>query len=145
MASAIQQCKSAIIISLLSLFPLLPLHSSKSSQSTWLHSLCYTVTYHQLSILHMQYIYVYATFSIRPTLSFPGWVHKTVLYSCLFIPSQQIGSSVLFFQIHIYVLIWNTCFSFSDLLHFVQQVLGSSTSLELTQICFLFVCFFSNG
>ena len=32
-----------------------------------------------------------------------------------------------------YVLIYNICFSLSDLLHSIWQVVGSSTSLELTQ------------
>ena len=34
-----------------------------------------------------------------------------------------------------YVLIYENCFSLSDLLHSVSQDLGSSTSLELTQMC----------
>ena len=41
-----------------------------------------------------------------------------------------------FSRFHIYALIYNTCFSLSDLLHSVWQVLGSSTSQELTRICF---------
>ena len=36
---------------------------------------------------------------------------------------------------HIYALVYNICFSLSDLLHSMQLVLGSSTSLELTQMC----------
>ena len=38
-------------------------------------------------------IYVNATFSIHPTLSFPHCVHKSLLY--ISIPSPQIGSSML--------------------------------------------------
>ena len=38
-------------------------------------------------------------------------------------------------RFHIYALIYNICFFLSDLLHSVKQALGSSTSLELTQIC----------
>ena len=34
--------------------------------------------------------------SIRPTLSFPIWVHKLVLYTCLSISALKIGSSSIF-------------------------------------------------
>ena len=34
-------------------------------------------------------------------------------------PSLQIDSSVPFFRIHIFLLIYNICFSLSDLLHYV--------------------------
>ena len=37
-------------------------------------------------------------------------------------------------RVHIYVLIYNMCFSLSDLLLSVLQALGSSTSLQLPQI-----------
>ena len=50
-------------------------------------------------------------------------------------PSLQIDSSVPFFRIHIFLLIYNICFSLSDLLHYVWQTLGSSTSLQRTQFC----------
>ena len=95
-------------------------HTSRSSQSARLGSLCYTVTSHQLSTLHMvvyiciciytlsmyisyqSIIYlsisisIYNTFSINPTLSFPYCVPKSILYICVSIPPLQIGSSVPF-------------------------------------------------
>ena len=40
-----------------------------------------------------------ATLSIRPTLFFPHWVHKSVLYVCVSIAALQIGPSVSFFYI----------------------------------------------
>ena len=38
-----------------------------------------------------------------------------------------------FSRFYIYVLIYDICFSLSDLLHYVWQTLGPSTSLHLTQ------------
>ena len=42
-------------------------------------------------------IYFSTTLSICPTLTFPLCVHKSILYFCVSIPAQQIGSSVQFF------------------------------------------------
>ena len=44
-----------------------------------------------------QHIYVNATLSICPTLSFPCCVHKSILYIFISIPALKIGSSVSFF------------------------------------------------
>ena len=72
------------ITSLSSLPP--PVHSIPQVR---LGSLRYTAISHQLFILHLIYadIYIYATFSIHPTLSLPYCVHKSVLYICVSIPS----------------------------------------------------------
>ena len=59
---------------------------------------------------------------------------QVILYVCVSIPALQIGSSVPFSRFHIYVLIYDICFSLSDLLHSIEQVLGSSTSVQLIQI-----------
>ena len=60
--------------------------------------LCCTATFHQLSILHRTVcMYVDATFSIHPTVSLPHYVHKSIHYICVSVPSLQIGSSVQFF------------------------------------------------
>ena len=59
-------------------------------------------------------IYVNATFSIRPALSFPHCVHKSRLYIWVSIPSPQIGSPVLS-RFHIHALIYYVCFPLSDL------------------------------
>ena len=48
--------------------------------------LCYT----------WQCVYISATLSICPTLSFPLSVHKCILDVCVSLPALQIGSSVLF-------------------------------------------------
>ena len=53
-----------------------------------------------------------------PRLS-PLRVHTFVLYICVSISSLQTGSSVPFFRFHIYALIYDICFSLSDLLHSV--------------------------
>ena len=53
---------------------------------------------------------------------------STYLFSvCISVPALQINLSVPFFRFHIYVLIYNICFSLSDLLHTVSQSLGPST------------------
>ena len=101
------------IPSLLSLPPLPPSLTSRPSQSTWLGSLCFTATSHQLFILHMiVYIYINPTFSICPTLSFPHYVHHSILYVlCLhFISVNKFISN--FSRFHICVLIYNIFFSF---------------------------------
>ena len=51
----------------------------------------------------------------------------------LFLPGKEIHQYHCF-RFHIYGLIYDICFSLSDLLHSVWQTLGSSASLEWTQI-----------
>ena len=46
-------------------------------------------------------------------------VHAFVLHICVSISALQTGSSVHFSRFHIYVLIYDICFSLSDLLHSV--------------------------
>ena len=72
LVSAIQQCKSAIIIhmpppSLVS-FPF-PSHPFRSSQSARLGSLCYTATSHHVSILHLMLLSPFAPLSLSTTVS----------------------------------------------------------------------------
>ena len=72
-----------------------------------LSSLCYTAASHQLSVLHV-IIYLNATLSICPILSFPHRAHKSFLYVSISIPALQIGSSyVPFFQIAGTYIQWN--------------------------------------
>ena len=92
----------------------------------------------QLPTSCLFYIWYYmcfnATLSICLNLSFPYYVHKSVFYVCVSIPTLQTGLLVPFFLISymcVNIYIW---LSFSDLLQFVQQLLGSSTSLELAQM-----------
>ena len=49
----------------------------------------------------------------------PLGVHTCVLYVCVSVYALQIGSSVPFSRLYIYVLIYEIHFSFSDLLHSV--------------------------
>ena len=77
-----------------------------------------------------------ATLSIRPTLCIPLCVQSLFsVYICVYTPALRIGSSVPFSRFHIYAFRYHICFSLSDLLHSLRQALGSSTSLELTQMC----------
>ena len=50
----------------------------------------------------------------------------------LFLPCKPVPL-YHFSRFHIYVLIYDICFSLSDLLHSVLQSLGPSTSLQMTQ------------
>ena len=81
---------------------------------------CYTATSHWLSMVHTG-VYVYQCYSLRSShLSFPVCIHKCVLYVCISTAALQTGSSVPFFEIpYIYMLIYNICFSLSNLLYSV--------------------------
>ena len=50
----------------------------------------------------------------------------------LFLPCKPVHL-YHFSRFHIYMLIYDTCFSLSDLLHSVWQSLGPATSLQITQ------------
>ena len=67
--------------------------------------------------------------SVCPTLS-SCCVHRSVLYVYVSIAALQHH----FPRFHIHVLIFDICFSLSDVLHSVYQALGSSTLVQLTQI-----------
>ena len=62
----------------------------------------------------------------------PPGNHKFVLYASDSISAWQIISSILFVY-STYMLIYNICFSLSDLHHSVSQSLGLSTSLQMIQ------------
>ena len=67
-----------------------------------------------------------------PPLSALG-VHTFVIYICvLFLPCKLIHL-YHFSRFHIYVLIYNICFSLSDVCHSVWQSLDPPTSLQMTQ------------
>ena len=78
-------------------------------------------------------LYVNANLLIHPTLSFPCCVPKSSLYVCISTPDLQIRICKVheyhFSRFYIYALIYNICFSLSDLLHYVWQTLGPFTSL----------------
>ena len=54
----------------------------------------------------------------------------------LFLPCKPVHL-YHFPRLHIYALIYDICFSLSDLLHSVWQSLGPSTSLQMTQFHFV--------
>ena len=75
------------------------------------------------SLFHTwRYMYVNATFSIHPTISFPFCVHKSVPGVRVSIPFLQIGSPYCFPfpRFHTYTLIYYICCSLSGLLHSVE-------------------------
>ena len=93
LAFATHQPKSVTGIPVSSL--LKPVPSPTPSHPSRLSSLFYTANFHLLSILHMVIcVYFYAVVSIRPTLSFPYCVYKSVPYVCISLAALQIGSSV---------------------------------------------------
>ena len=57
-----------------------------------------------------------ATLSMRPSISFPHWVHKSVLCVCLSTASCRQVHQCHLSRFHIYVLIYSICFSLFDLL-----------------------------
>ena len=99
LVSAVQQCKSAYIPSLLSLPPSIP--TSQPSQASQSPGWAPCVITQQLPTSYLFYtgqcIYVSATFPVCPTLSFLSCVPESVLYTCTSIPALQIGSALLFF------------------------------------------------
>ena len=141
LVSAIQQRKSVIAIHIYppSWASLRPSNPSRLSQSTGLGCLLNVATSQQLSISHM-IVYRCRCSSLHSSRSlFP--TESTSLFSISaspFLPWKQFHQ-YCFFRFHMYALIYNICFSLSDLLRSIQQALSSSTSLELTQIC-SFLC-----
>ena len=77
-----------------------------------------------LLVIHFIHISVYMSIPIsqfitpppRPPLS-PLGVHTCFLYFCVSISALETSSSVPFSRFHIYALIYDICFSLSDLLH----------------------------
>ena len=74
----------------------------------------------------------HTTTPTAPQLS-PLGVHTFVFYICVSISALQTSSSVPFSRFHIYVLIYDICFSLSDLLDSVWQSLDPSASQQMTQ------------
>ena len=77
-----------------------------------LSSMGYTAASHWL--FHPEgCLYVNATLSICPTLSFPPGVHKSILYLCTSTPALKIGSAAPFFEIpYLCINTWRLFFSF---------------------------------
>ena len=102
--------------------------------------LFYTAGSYQLSIL---YILLYISQSQPPNSSHhhqpPPCLPPLVsirLFSTsvsLFLPCKAVHL-YHFSRFHLYALIYNICFSLSDILHSVLQSLGPSTSLQMTQL-----------
>ena len=99
-------CKYTYIPSPLSLPPL-PSHPSRSHRAvSW--APCVT---RQLPTSHLfctrQCIHVNATLSVRPTISFHHYVHKSVLDVCVSSPVLQIGASVPYLCVNIQYLFFS--------------------------------------
>ena len=86
-------------------------------------------------VICFTYGHVYAStlLSIHPALSFPQRVHKSVPCVCVSIAALQMVHWRYLPRFHTHAFIYDICLSLSDLLHFVEEALGSSTSLGLTQ------------
>ena len=89
-------------------------------------------------VIYFIHISVYMSIPISqfipPPPPFPPLV-SICLFSMsmsLFLPCKLVPL-YHFSRSHIYALIYNICFSLSDLLHSVRQSLGPSTSLQMTQ------------
>ena len=115
LVSAVQQCKSVIIIYIISLLSLPPLHPFHSSGEPG----CAPGVIYQLLTSYLFYtrkcIFANATFSICPTLSLPHWVHSLFSVSAPpFLPCTWVHQ-YHFSRFHICVLIYHICFSLYDI------------------------------
>ena len=69
---------------------------------------------------YQQCIYVNSNLPIHPTLPFPPWYpYVCSLHLCLYFCFVNKIVYTSFFRFHMYVLIYDICFSLSDLLHSV--------------------------
>ena len=103
--SAIQQCKSPVMIYITSLLSLLLAscpHSSRTLQSVWLGSLCYT-TSHQLYISHMVvYMSLCYFLHLSHSLLPPLWISTCFVIS---IPTLKI-----FKYFYLFIWLWQVFF-----------------------------------
>ena len=89
-----------------------PSHSFRLLQNARMGSLCYIVTCHQLSILHV-IVYICQSYFLHLSHFFLLPLHhKSVLYVCVSISSLQIGSSISFFLDYIYICTNTLCLFF---------------------------------
>ena len=107
------------------------LFTNKISESTGFSPMCPYSSFPP-AILHL----VSSILSVCPTLSFPNCVQSLLsLAVSLFLPCKLVHQ-YCFPRFHICVNILCKICYLSDLLHSVQQAVGLSTSLELTQMRF---------
>ena len=93
-----------------------------------------------LLVMYFMHIHVYRSIPISrlipppPPHGFPHLVSIRLFSTSvsLFLPCKPVHLYHLS-RFHIYALIYNICFSLSDLLHSVWQSLDPSTSLQMTQ------------
>ena len=137
LVSAIQWSESAICICILSLLNLPSTASSQPSHLGHHRAPSWAPCATELAILHMLvYIYINPNIPVHPSLPFCTCVHMSTLYFCISISVLQTGSPVPLFQIprfHTCALIYNICFSFSDLIHSIKQILGPSKKVALNK------------
>ena len=96
-----------------------------------------------LLVIYFIHISVYMSIPISqfippippPPLLSPLGVHTFVLYLCVSVSAYKLVHLYHYSRFHIYTLIYDLCFSLSDLLHSVWQSLGPSASLQMTQFC----------
>ena len=94
-------------------------------------------------VIHFIHISVYMSIPISqfitspPPRRFPPLVSIRLFSTSVsqFLPCKPVHL-YHFSRFHIYTLIYDICFSLSDLLHSVWQSLDPSTSLQITQFCF---------
>ena len=99
----------------------------------------YTAASYWLSILYIFSVYMSILISqfIPPPPPLPRFppmvsIHLFSTAVSLFLPCKPVHL-YHFSRFHIYALIYDICFSLSDLVHSVWQSLGPSTSLQMTQ------------
>ena len=88
-----------------------PSHLSRPPQSAELSPLCYSSF--PLAICFTHASVCQSQSSVHPTPA-PSCPH-VIVYVCIYTPALKIGLSVPFSRVHIYALIYDVCFSISDL------------------------------
>ena len=127
--------------------PLIPSHPSRLSQSIGLSTLSHTANFHWLSILHM-IIYMFQHYCFH--LSHP-LLPRLCSQDCSLCLSPSLSCKKVhqfhLSRFHICALIYDICFSLSDLLHSVWQSVGPFVSANGAVLVFsmaefipLYVC-----
>ena len=108
----------------------------------WISKFYFNFLYSRfLLVIHFIHISVYMLIPISqfitpppPTATFPRLVSIRLFFTSLslFLPCKLVHL-YYFSRFHIYVSIYNICFSLSDLLHSVWQSLDPTTSIQMTQ------------
>ena len=107
----------------------------QNSENKDLNSFCLSLRF-QLDLYIVSTVFYMSTpvSQFIPSRCHPPWyLYVYSLHLCLHFCIANKIIYTNFFRFHIYALIYDICFSLSDLLHSIWQSLGPSMSLQMTQ------------